>query len=314
MCRWVPNEFTHPESISTLTALVFLDSRDLIDCVEHNKPCSYETLRERLLDHHVSLVYTFTNVMESIPRARSLSYQATFLNRLESLPHIIVKHTAISTYEFADARESFHAAREPNPCLPVVPSFWRIFQHPPDSIDSKTELFHAVFDQLGLAEQIILALSDRKSFDFSSMHRDDLEIILDMHRKQLATSEPGKVLFRHAVTQQLHSMNLTVDDIEKFAGWLFRFPTVCPGWRLGHEAFQELRRDRDVKLRKSDVPDLSHVYLVPYVALATLDGQWRSYCERATRRLCGQGFSIDYDARIVANTATVLDRLGHQKV
>jgi hypothetical protein len=81
---------------------------------------------------------------------------------------------------------------------------------------------------------------------------------------------------------------------------------ACPGWRLGHEAFQELRLDQTASMKTSDPSDLTHVYFLPYVAAATLDRQWRDYCRRAGRRLAKIGIHMPYLANLYADTAELL--------
>src|SRR6266404_936049 len=106
--------------------LIFLDSRDLINCVEKHQPCGASRLARDLHREAASLVLTFTTVLESIPRTPNQDYAVKFVRRLETIPHVFVPHTEISTHEFKEAVVAFNAGQRPNHSLPIA-STWATY-------------------------------------------------------------------------------------------------------------------------------------------------------------------------------------------
>jgi hypothetical protein len=94
--------------------------------------------------------------------------------------------------------------------------------------------------------------------------------------------------------RQLAELNLQIDNFAAFFEWLYRDPKICPGWRLLQETFQEFRSDSNAAVSRGDMPDLTHIYLVPYVRAATLDRKWREYVSRAAQRIVRDGIAVSY--------------------
>lgn len=289
--------------------LVFLDSRDLIDCVEHADPCDYEYLARWLRKRRASLVYTLTNVIETMPRTRPIDYAVEIAHRLDYMPHIFIRHSELSTIEFKNALSAFATGRSSEVHLPLRETFWRLLPHPPDDTKPATSLLHRAFDQMSMAEQLRLILMGDEWIDYGRESADELAAVLEIHRQVLGSGVPNKQLFRNSVASQLDSLSLTVDNVTRFADWLFREPSICAAWRFGHEAFQEMRRDRGVAMTRSDLQDFTHVYLLPYVSAATLDAQWRDYCRRAGQRLGKIGIELPYLRNLCADTTEVLNAI-----
>lgn len=291
--------------------LVFLDSRDLIACIEHARPVGHVALARELRERNAVIVLTMTNVLETIPRGRSIRETVDLVERLESLPHLFVRYSELSLREFNEAVRAFSTGAAPIVELPICKSFWRVLVPASVADDPAQAEFHRALDKVPMSEQIRLALgngwqigSDSNEFDPSSTR--ELVGVLNVHREILGVSQPNKRLFYHAVATQLEHFQLTVDDFDSFADWLFHSPNVCAAWRLGHEVFQELRLDQTAGITGNGVTDLTHVYFLPYVAAGTLDKQWRDYCHRAARRLARVGIELPYANRLHANIADML--------
>src|SRR6476619_5814506 len=92
--RLAPNHCLNGYHMS-MKELLFLDSRDLIDCIEHHTPCGLPRLYRSLSRRNGVLVLTFTNVVESTPRSSDQNYASHFLARLEALPHVFASHTEV---------------------------------------------------------------------------------------------------------------------------------------------------------------------------------------------------------------------------
>jgi hypothetical protein len=246
-----------------------------------------------------------SNVIEVMPRGREIDYALEIAHRLDHLPHVFLQHSELSTIEFRHALAAFSTGHKAEMRLPFRPTFWRLLPHPPD--DSATAILHQEFDTLSMPEQLRLILMGDEWIDYARESADELASVLEIHRRMLGSGVPNKVLFRGSVVSQLDSLSFNVHDATGFADWLFREPSVCAAWRLGHEAFQEMRRDRGVIMTKSDLQDFSHVYLLPHVSAATLDAQWREYCRRAGERLSKIGIELPYLRNLYADTSEVLN-------
>ena len=290
--------------------LIFLDSRDIIDCIEHADPCDHLTLSRLLRDRDACLVYTASNVLETMPRERPLEEALELARRLELLPHVFVRHSEISALEFQQALAIFPERRSPATlALPFHLTFWRLLPHPADDRDAMTATLNRSFDRMPMTEQLRLILLGDAWVNHGAEYADELASVLDVHRRALGVSPPNKALFRYSVVTQLKHLSLNVSSPVRFADWLFRLPLVCAAWRLGHEAFQEMRRDQTVAMTRSDLQDFSHVYLLPYVSAATLDAQWREYCRRTGERLRKIGIELPYLENLHADTSEVLQAL-----
>jgi hypothetical protein len=289
-----------------MTRLVFLDSRDLIDCVEHSDPFDHLVLAKRLRERDAAIVLTMTNVVETIPRGRTIEDAVELMRRLESVPHVFIHHAELSALEFREAVNAFQAGTFPEPRLPFRRSFWRALVPPSIADHPARANFHRVLDGLPMSEQLRFALLDGEAIQSREESVDELAAILSDHRRVLGVTPPNKALFEHAVRTQLAHFAFEVADVTAFSDWMFRSPMVCAGWRLGHEAFHELRIDQTASITVNGLQDLIHVYFLPYVAAATLDKQWREYCRRATRRLAKIGVHLPYVANLYADTAELM--------
>lgn len=291
-----------------MTALIFLDSRDLIDVVDYSRPISHLALAKELRARDAVVLSTMTNVLESTARVPDIQRVVDLLRRLEDVPHVFSNHANISEREFRNAQLASATGGVSAPTLLLHRSFWRALVPPSIANDPTRADFHKMLDNLPMADQVAVALTDGQGFNWSPDFAAAMGDILSRHREVLGAASPNKELFQYFVCDQLASFNLEVADLEAFASWLFRSPAVCPGWRLGHETFQELRRDVKVRFKDSDTRDLMHVYFIPYVSAATLDAQWREYCARAGRRLAAIGITLPYLENIHRNLDDLLTR------
>ena len=183
--------------------LVFLDSRDLIDCIEHSDPCDHRAVAEHLRARDAAIVLTMTNILEVIPRGRPVSDAVELARRLESIPHLFACHADISTVEFNEAITAFEKQSQPQLRLPVRSSFWRVLVPTALADDPARAEFHRALDQLPMSEQLRLALMDGQGVSSGQQFVDELSDILADHRDVLGVAPPSKALFRHAVQNQL---------------------------------------------------------------------------------------------------------------
>jgi hypothetical protein len=150
-------------------------------------------------------------------------------------------------------------------------------------------------DLVPLSQHVEALLRDGSQLTFSPEHRESMQLVLEQNRSVLGSTRTNKSVLAAMVESELDDLGLTVSDFSAFFEWLYRNPLkVCPGWRLLQEVFQEFRTDATASVTKGDVPDLTHVYLVPYTRAATLDRKWREYVSRATKRLLRDGLNARY--------------------
>jgi hypothetical protein len=294
-----------PGTLFVVDTFVFLDSRDLINCIEHARPLDHVSFAKYLRSRNAAVILTMMNVLETIPRGRPIADIVELARRLETLPHVFVRYSEISTHEFDDAVEAFNNGRACSASLRFCRSFWRVLIPAAIADDPSQNESHGALDRLPMSEQLRLAFPRGRelgsSDDFDPNTAAELATILTTHRDILGVHPPSKALFRHAVATQLSTFDLNVTDVTRFADWLFRSPMVCPAWRLGHEVFQEMRLDQTARINGNGVTDLTHVYFVPYAAAATLDKQWRNYCDRVVSRLTKIGIDVPYGRNVYSD-------------
>jgi hypothetical protein len=273
--------------------LVFLDSRDLIDCVEKHQPCGARRLADDLRRRDSQLILTFTNVLESLPKGTDPAYVVEFARRLESMPHVFVPHTNIATFEFKEAAVAYREGRQPRHELPLMPTWARyVSTYAPGPRVSEAQL--KVLDAVPLSERVRGWVSQGMCLEFDATHRARIDATIAQNRAVLGAKRPTKSSLTAFIEGQLRITGEDVGNVSAFVKWLYRDASICPGWRLMEEASQEFRCDVGTPVANGDLPDLTHLYLVPYVRAATLDRKWREYVGRVERRLATQDVPTSY--------------------
>jgi hypothetical protein len=267
-----------------MESLVFLDSRDLINCVEKGVPFGASRLARDMARRSASIVLTFTTVIEARPRTPDTQYAVEFYRRLETIPHVFIPHTEIGRFEFEEAVQAFNSGRLPRHILPREAT-WASFlsKFAPGAPLSREVLTR--LDTVPLSEHVRAWLEHGEAVELSDEFRQRIAATVERHRGALGAKRAGKAELLSLVEDQLESFQLHVDDVRRFSEWLYADGSVCPGWRLLEETFQEFRCDVGAGVDKGDLPDMTHLCLVPYMKAATLDRKWREYVGRAVRKL-----------------------------
>lgn len=94
---------------------ILLDSRDLIDLVEHKRPIPVSDFDRYLRAGGHEIVLSFTNVRELAgPLATTGDFLRVrpFLQAIEQLPHTYIKEVPIPAFEIRAALEAFNAGTE----------------------------------------------------------------------------------------------------------------------------------------------------------------------------------------------------------
>jgi hypothetical protein len=104
---------------------ILLDSKDVIDVVEHRRPVSPEEMAAWLTAHDSRIVYPMTNISEfAAPlgdSATDILHMRSLLQVAETLPHCYLKEGTIARDELRLAASAFVESREYNALNPYVP-------------------------------------------------------------------------------------------------------------------------------------------------------------------------------------------------
>jgi len=225
------------------------------------------------------------------------------MRRLEAIPHVFIPHTDIGLFEFNEAALAFSESREPNHVLPRYLS-WASYvsTSAPEGLAPAKDVLQQL-DAVPLSDHVGSWLRAGADIEFGDHFRQRIAATLAQNREVLGSTRAGKAVFAQLVATELGQNHLQVPDVNAFTRWLYSNPSRCPGWRLMHETFQEYRCDTGAGIAKGDLPDLTHLLLVPYMRAATLDRKWREYVGRAKQKLAKQGLTMSY--RLFENLADV---------
>src|SRR5712692_10384530 len=100
---------------------ILLDSRDLINLVEHGRPTTTQQFDTYLRARNDEIVLTFTNVRElASPLASGAGFLQVrpLLQSLEQVPHTYLKEATIVAIEIHAAAQAFDSGTEYQSCSP----------------------------------------------------------------------------------------------------------------------------------------------------------------------------------------------------
>lgn len=275
---------------------ILLDSKDLIDIVEHDRPVKLEDFCSYLYDHDSSLVLTFNNVRElAAPLAQGIDalHVRYLLQKLETLPISYLADVTIPTEEVKEAVRGFNSTTEYKPINPWV-SRWDETMPGPKPAAGKMLILR--LDEIVLD----IAREDASVFSGYSFYEKALRQQFENDRTISRSARVPEQNFPKAVGRLIEHYgiekpNMPMDD---FAAWIYKDARRCPGFRLGYEVFHELLKNVGDKPEASDIPDISHINAIPYVDVATVDRRMHGYCSQVSRKLQKVQSTIDYADRI----------------
>ena len=288
---------------------ILLDSRDLINLLEHKgpmAPAEYDSYL-RAGDHFN--VLSFTNVRELVaPLATGVDFVdiRPLLQSLERMPHTYLMEVPIIGLEIYSAVRAFEQKTEyESPC--VYTTRWdHVLLLAPGQRCSVTD------NWINLRLDEIVHL----------MHRDNPEVFaplehhLPQFQQQLARDRAGlragqaparphfvRNIRLRATARKIH---LPHGREEEFAEWVYQSPNCCPGLRLYQETYRALMANHGDVPETGDFSDLAHVCALPYVEAATFDRRMRHYCNAASIKLLELGCVTDYRDRIYRDLGTLV--------
>jgi hypothetical protein len=277
--------------------LVYLDSRDLIDLLEHERPCTLEEFRRRLVSGKHQLVVSFSNVRElSQPlfEARTSTIVTSLLNQLESMPLKYIREAYICPQEIEEALAAFSEMREYAGISPFVNRF--------DEACTPWNKRPATASYLNfsLAETVFMLISANPNPLVNvPRHGETLRALLEADRR-LTNPPTLRENFPQVLDRHISQARLPVPKslVATLANWIYDDPCRCPSVRLSYELYHSIRQNLSDVPRDADIPDVAHAGCIPYVDLITLDNRMRDYVRRVANRAvpgCARGVCQNLD-------------------
>jgi hypothetical protein len=308
--RFMPGFVVEDRSINALVNLL-IDSRDLIELLERNKPAPVGTVEAFLRSRDVELILSLTNIRELVS---TLALNGDFmrvrpwLQSLERIPHLYIREVSIAADELRSAVDAFKAGTTFKGPMVFVKRWDETLSSLPDGRKSAVEfLVNQRLDDLIYS----VYRGQPAAFAAPAAHVDTLRRLFDNKRKALkAGSAQRKEDFIRSVENKAatNRIDLPAGHQHEFAQWIYESPDRCPGHQLGYEVYRAFMENTADVPETSDFSDLAHICALPYVESATLDRRMRHYTRVASERLLARGGLVNYSERIYENLATFIGR------
>jgi hypothetical protein len=260
--------------------------------------------------HDATLVLAQTSVTEFVPLREDDKLRVrSELQELEAFPMTYFRIGDLRCSELASAVSAFDAQSEYVQIDPFVPSFWRTFwrETPRDGHEIVLRRQMEGWIGLRLDEQVFMLWSNPRNFTNSVEDTQTLERILSRFRSQRRRRQER---FREELGDALESCERNRGDIDAFAMWASANPRRCPGWRFYFEVLQAWIRNVTDHAKDGDVNDITNIFGVPYVDMATLDARFVDYAKQATRELKRIDATVDYDRRVFKSFSDIVHAVG----
>jgi hypothetical protein len=272
---------------------VLLDSKDLIDVVEHGRPISNVDFAEYLQSRNHQVVLSFTSVREF---SGPLLVNGDFLHlrwllqQIERLPICYIREGRIEHQEITTAKRCFDSKKEYESINPYVRRW--------DETLFLGKSVAEILVNLRLDDIIFMIWrSDPNNLTFPTAYGERLRNQFEEERKLMPPVRKSlKRNFIDNVKRDIVAYSMFTDDkdVEAFAKWIYSDPHICPGFRLHYEAYHEvLANKKDIPL-DSDIPDFAHIYAIPYVDAITFDRRMTHYCITISNKLKKAASDLNY--------------------
>lgn len=307
-------------SAPTDRALVFLDSRDLINCLEKGKPVDSQELGRILRDRRARLILAMTTLTESfpgsgVPTRADVEAGLALARRLDHLPHTFIRHATIPARELRAAYRAWerNETEKVEGVIPFVDRFYKTLWKPASGTTDlllDTDETQAL-DRMTICDQLRVLAIHPESFRWNDSYTVRAQTALDEDRAKYGSKRGTRAAFENAIQRYLQAggMSEPTGGITAFARWLRNDPQICPGWRLGWDTWEEYRSNVTAPLQPGDLRDFSHIGMTPYVTHATADGKWRDLLSRARKRREKDGLPAPYFDRVYSDLAALLTAL-----
>jgi hypothetical protein len=288
---------------------ILLDSRDLINFVEHGRPIAAGEFAKYLRSGNHEIVLSFTNIRElSGPLAAGVPFLEIrpLLQSLEAMPHAYLQEVTIVGREIQAAVDAFNKNTEYQSFSPYVPRWDHTLIPIPGQRSQAAEdwvnfrLDEIVYD---------INLTRPDVFAPPQHHLPALQEQLERDRIALRSGQAApKKHFADSIKKHARTHRVTLPNgrENEFTAWAYRNPDRCPGLRLNHEVYRALMANYGDIPETSDFSDLAHIFAIPYVDMATLDRRMKHYCEIASRNLSRLGAGTNWSGRVQLDVIGVI--------
>lgn len=283
---------------------VLLDSKDLINLVEHETPIVLPELVQRFSTINGLLVFSFTNIRELVaPVAADDDFLRVrrWLQALEDAPHRYISEPYIDDQELEEAAQAFSTGREYRPINPYVARFDFTFRSSSRRELVNYRLHDIVWDMLKEAPDV---------FRQPAKHSDMLRAVFaadrrisNAKRKSRLGENLAAVITRYVEQSRL---SFPVSEVPRLAKWIYDQPDRCPGVRLRYETFHALVNDPQDTPIDSDLLDLGQITAIPYVEAATLDRRMMHYFKAAAMKIKRLNWGINYSDYVFPDLSALL--------
>jgi hypothetical protein len=289
---------------------IFFDARDLIEIFNHRRPLSIGEMGKRFSDCGHQLVVPFSLICELVPADNNpIVVARRFVSLEEDVPLVFVQQVGILDSEISTVSRAFANGTAAPRWNPFVDSFHELWSGHADPI-MRLDLERTV-GMNRMSKQIdFLLINSPEVFHWTSHERTRAALHVDQERTA-TEGKREKHIFADATRGWIRRSGVGLSEAQEDAltKVLRRTPSQAPAWQLYEEVFGQIVRDTGYKPTGSDLWDLAHVMLIPYVDFMTLDGQKIEMVRRAARRLRRFDSGIRYDAIVKSNVLDVLTEI-----
>jgi hypothetical protein len=280
--------------------ICYLDTKDLINILEHSQPIAAPDLERALAQGGHTLAISVETVMEiAAPLWRGAQSHKVWqvLGKLEDLPLAYLHSSAIPRLELQEAIDAFTGGREYRDVMPFVDRFDKtvdLHGTPATAIIIGYSLSECVWDlytsgaENGL-DRFVQRLRDSFARDRVTPRRPSLKAnFISTVKRNL----------------RLHRVDLKSVDVKDLGRWIYDNPARCPAERLGYEVYHKVLKNIQDTPEDSDLEDFQHISCIPYVDAITLDRRMCGYVLQASIAL-----AASYEKRVFRRVADFLARL-----
>ncbi|MGA3326778.1 MAG: hypothetical protein ABSF45_20120 [Terriglobia bacterium] len=290
---------------------ILLDSRDLINLAEHDRPITTQQFDAYLRARDYETVLSFTNVRElASPLASGVEFMEVrpHLLSLERLPNTYLKETTIVAIEIQAAVEAFNSGTEYRGCSPYVTRWDRTLVMLPGQERSATDNWVNL-----RLDEIVFYINHASPHVFAppAQHLATLQAVFQNDRAALrAGRAPARQHFVSSVRKHAASFGVPLPRgrEDEFAEWVYTNPDRCPGLRLNHETYRALMGNYTDIPETADFSDLAHISALPYVEVATMDRRMTHYCGVASRKIVTFGGGVNYADRLCRDITDLMQQ------
>ena len=301
-------------------ARVFLDTRDLINCFEKGRPIGADELGVTFRRAQARLIVTVTTMSElfpgaGVPTPEDVERGIALARHLDRIPHGFIRNSTIPAQELRAAFRAWQQdnRKEVDNVDPFVNRFYQTTWEPaPGTTDLllDTNVTRSL-DRMSVWDQVRALAAYPESLRWDNKYAKRAAEALEEDRAAYGSKRGTREAREGAVKRHLIQAGMAEPrgGLPKFVRWVHENPEVCPGWRVGWDAWEEYRSNVTSPLDPGDLRDFSHIAAIPYVTHFTTDAKWRDLLDRAWKRRVKDGLRAPFCERVFSDLGAVLKSL-----